>query len=186
MNSLLNGIKIVKNLQTTLQTSPTGVSFVGVTGYTNSKGEVSNVLLNVGASLANAKAKDIETLQGLKVSSLETDFETDLLEQARLALIASLKKPSKARSEGQKDAYTHLGNGLKVHNETNEIYIFGLVYSKTVIKKGEYKKVNSRPLTLAKNYLRKKFMRSTKYRQYKLTQVEGFKLNGQTLALQTK
>ena len=37
-----------------------GVSFAGIKGYVNSKGEVANLRINLGASLSNAKAKDLK------------------------------------------------------------------------------------------------------------------------------
>ena len=171
-------LKVIANLSNALAKSPTGVSFVSIKGYTNSYGEVSNNLVNVGASLDNAKQKDIETLQSLNVTELNGD--SILLEKARVELINSFIAPNENRSNGQKDAYTIVGKGIKVHNETGEIYIFGLRTSKTIIEQGVYPIVNSRPLTLAKNSL-KKDLKSSKFTQYKLSATSVIKANGEEL-----
>ena len=171
-------LKVIANLSNALAKSPTGVSFVSIKGYTNSYGEVSNNLVNVGASLTNAKAKDIETLQSLNVTELGGD--TILLEKARVELINSFIAPNENRSNGQIDAYTIVAKGIKVHNETGEIYVFGLRTSKTVIEQGVYPIVNSRPLTLAKNAL-KKNLKSSKFTQYKISATSVIKTNGEEL-----
>ena len=44
-------LQVIANLTNALAKSPTGVSFVSIKGYTNSYGEVSNNVVNVGASL---------------------------------------------------------------------------------------------------------------------------------------
>jgi len=171
-------MQVIANITNALAKSPTGVSFVSIKGYTNSYGEVSNNLVNVGASLTSAKAKDIETLQGLDVTTLGGD--TILLEKARVELINSFIKPNENRSNGQIDAYTIVAKGIKVHNETGEIYIFGLRNSKTIIEQGVYPTVNSRALTLAKNQL-KKDLKSNKFTQYKLSSTATLRMNGEEL-----
>ena len=95
-------------------------------------------------------------------------------------MINSFVNPNEVRSQAQIDAYTIVANGIKVHNETGEIYIFGLRTSKTVIEQGVYPTVNSRPLTLAKNQL-KKDLKSSKFTQYKLSSTSTIKLNGEEL-----
>ena len=178
LNKSIVALQVINNLTTVLAKSPTGVSFVSIKGYTNSFGEVSNNLVNVGASLSNAKLKDIETLQSLDVTTLGGD--SILLEKARVELINSFVSPNENRSNGQIDAYTIVAKGVKVHNETGEIYIFGLRNSKTVIEQGVYPIVNSRALTLAKNQLRKD-LKSNKFTQYKLSNTSTIKMNGEEL-----
>jgi hypothetical protein len=106
------------------------------------------------------------------------------LEEARKSLIGSLIAPSKAQSEAQKNAYTIISNGLKVHNESGELYVFGFSVSKKVIVEGTYKKVNSRELTLAKKFIQKECMKSTQYRQYKVTTEHIDTLSGGTETIQ--
>lgn len=181
INKSTIAIQVITNLSKVLAKSPTGVSLVSIKGYTNSFGEVSNNLVNVGASLTNAKAKDVTTLQNLDVTTLGGD--SILLEKARVELINSFINPNENRSQGQIDAYTIVTKGIKVHNETGEIYIFGLRNSKTIIEQGVYPIVNSRALTLAKNQL-KKDLKSSKFTQYKLSSTSVIKLNGEELSFE--
>lgn len=178
LNTTTIALQVISKLTTVLAKSPTGVSFVSVKGYTNSYGEKSHNLVNVGASLTNAKLKDIETLKSLDVTTLGGD--SILLEKARVELINSFVSPNENRSNGQIDAYTIIAKGIKVHNETGDIYIFGLRAIKTVIEQGVYPIVNSRPLTIAKNQL-KKDLKSSKFTQYKIGSITTIKLNGEEL-----
>lgn len=173
---------IINNLKASVRNSPTGVAFVSLKGYTSStSGEVADHLINIGVSYAKAGEKDIKDLENADLTKLSNDqFSVILLEEARTALINSIVAPSKSYSNAQKDAYTHICEGMKVHNETGSVVIFGHAVRKTVIVKGEYKTVNSRPLTLAKNYLSKELnLRRDKYRNFTVTSLEGIKLNGQ-------
>jgi hypothetical protein len=174
-------LQVIANLTNALAKSPTGVSFVAIKGYTNAYGEVSNNLVNVGASLTNAKAKDIETLQGLDVTTFGED--TLLLEKARVELINAFIKPNENRSQGQIEAYTIVAKGIKVHNESGDIHIFGLRVSKSIIEQGVYPIVNSKPLTLAKNTLRRE-LKSNKFTQYKINATTAIKLNGEELVFE--
>jgi hypothetical protein len=182
MNTTLNksviALKVINSLSNALAKSPTGVSFVSIKGYTNSYGEVSNNLVNVGASLTSAKYSDIETLQSLDVTALNGD--SILLEKARVELINSFIAPNENRSNGQIDAYTIIAKGIKVHNQSGEIYVFGLRNSKSVLAEGIYPIVNSRPLTIAKNSL-KKNLKSSKFTQFKLSATSVIKANGEEL-----
>jgi hypothetical protein len=171
-------LQVINALTSAIAKSPTGVTFVSIKDYTNSFGEVSNNLINVGASLTNAKLKDVETLKKLDVTTLVGD--SILFEKARLELIDSFINPNENRSQGQINAYTIISKGIKVHNETGEIYIFGLRKSKVVTTKGIYPIVNSRALTIAKNTL-KKDLKSSKFTQYKLSSSAIIRANGQEL-----
>ena len=86
--------------------SITGVSFVSVT-YVNQQNEKHQTTFNVGVDYSKAKEKDIEYLKQLDVSTIESSLSVDLLENARLALLESFQNPSKTKSEGISNAYTH-------------------------------------------------------------------------------
>ena len=170
-----NKLETLVNITKKVHNSPTGVSFVSVKGYENKQNEISNQLINVGVSYENAKAKDVETLQNLDVTTLDTDIDTKLLIEAKLALIKGLIAPNKVRSQAQKDAYETITKGIKVHNETKRLLVYGYIVSKEVEQKGTFKKVNSRPLTIAKNYLRKHYMKSAKFRQFYIQMADSIK-----------
>ena len=169
-----------------------GISFVGV-NYTNQQNEKSQYLINVGVSYQKSKEKDFETLTNLDVSKiadfkgLDVDAQQELKE-AKIALLKALIKPNKAQSQAQIDAYTHLFTGLKIHNNTNDLFVFGFKVKKTVEVKGEYKKTEfayegAKPLTRAKNFLKVQYFKSSKFRQFKITneQAHKFSLSKQTI-----
>lgn len=170
--------KIVKVVTKALKSSPTGVSFFGVNNYTNANGEVSNFVINIGTNYDKAKIKDIEYLKNLDVKTLKSDIDITILEDARQQLLESLINPKESYSNGQKDAYTHINEAIKVHNETDAIYIFGTRVKKTVLVEGTYKTVNSRPLTIAKDLIRKN-LKSAQFRLFKVeAQPENIVLSG--------
>ncbi len=150
--------RVINLVRNAISKSPTGVSFFSIKNYTNKSSEVSNQLINIGVDYGKTKIKDIEFLRNLDITKTDLyQWKSSLvdLEIARAALIAAFEAPDKARSEGQKDAYTVISNGVKVHNETGALYIYGYRVNKTVLVKGEYKEVKSSKETIAKNELRK-------------------------------
>jgi len=172
---------LISNLKAAIRKSPTGVSFVSLKNYeSTTSGEVADITINVGVSYFKAGEKDVKTLENTDLTKLSTDeFSVVDLEIARTALINSILKPSKNHSNAQKDAYTIICEGLKVHNKEQEIHIFAQAVSKNVIVKGEYKTVYSRHATLVKNYLTKQLdLRRAKFRNYKLSNLQGLKVNG--------
>lgn len=175
-------IEVITKVKQALEKSATGVSFISIRNYTNSKGEVSNNLINVGASYQNAKAKDIEFLDNLDASKYQFKSPLSLIEEARQELIAAFLAPDENRSNGQTEAYTTIFSGVKVHNETGVLYIYGYRENKTVLVEGVYKPVKSKPLTIAKNELRK-LLRTGKFTQFALEVGNEIKTNGETLEL---
>lgn len=181
----MNSTKIFK-LLLALNESLGGVSFINIKGYVSKKSndtEVQDVLVNVGVSYGNAKAKDLEMVKGLDVSTLvknEKGITIDLLEQAKTEIVNSLIAPNKAMSDAQKDTYLTVGNGLKIHKETGEVYVFGMRERKTVIVEGDFGKDTRRPLTVAKDEIRK-LMKSTKYREYIVSRIDKVRANGDTI-----
>jgi hypothetical protein len=101
------------------------------------------------------------------------------MEQARQALLGAFIAPNVARQQGQIDAYTHICNGVKAHNVTGKIYIYAMAHAKTVLIEGEYKDVDSAPLTIAKNII-KKGLKTSKYRNFILKNTLAAKVNGET------
>jgi hypothetical protein len=157
----------------------TGVSFVSVT-YVNQHNEKHQTLFNVGVDYQRAKQRDIEFLRQLDVATMNSNLDNELLETARIALLESFIKPSKARSEGIANAYTHLGNGLKIHNETQTVYVYGMKVSKRVIEEGNYQEDTRSGLTRAKDAIRA-LLKSTQYRQFKIENSLQYKISGDTI-----
>jgi hypothetical protein len=166
--------KVIANMERAIAKSPTGVTMVSIREYQNSNGEISNNIVNIGANLDNAKKKDIEFLRGKSGT-------TEIEELARLELIKSLESPNANRSKGQIDAYTTITKGVKVHNVTGEIYVFGLRMKKEVLVKGIYPLVNSKGLTIAKNVLRKD-LKSSKFTQFKISEISEIRIAGEEIS----
>ena len=186
MEISIKALQVIKAVKEATEKSITGVSFVSVKNYTNKQGEVSNSLINIGIKYESAKKKDIAFLNELNIEKAiaEFDLKSDksLLEEARKELMVGFIKPEVNRSQGQINAYTTIFDGVKVHNETGVLYIYGYRENKTVLVKGEYKTVNSKPLTIAKDELRK-LLKTGKFTQYSLEVGNTLKLNGETLEL---
>ena len=183
MNISTKALQVINTIKNAVSKSITGVSFVSIKDYTNKQGEVSNNLINVGIKYESAKAKDIEFLQSLNINEHNFKSSFALIEEARHILIDAFKNPDVNRSNGQIDAYTPIFAGVKVHNETGVLYVYGYRESKTVLIQGEPKKaVKSAPLTIAKDELRK-LLRTGKFTQYALEVGNTIKANGETLEL---
>lgn len=153
-------LKVITLIQKALTKSPTGVSFCSIKNYTNQEGEVSDYLFNIGVSYTKAKEKDLEFLKNLDITNMQWQSAMVDIIKANGELIRSLEAPTK-----EKDIYTFITNGLKVHNDTGLIYVFGMKVSKKVKEAIDYGEDTRRPLTKAKDEIRK-LMKTTKYRQF--------------------
>jgi hypothetical protein len=157
----------------------TGVSFVSVT-YINQQNEKHQTLFNVGIDYQRAKQKDIEFLKQLDVTTMKSYLDDELLKTAKIALLESFIKPSTNRSEGITNAYTHLGNGLKIHNETQTVYVYGMKVHKRIIEEGIKQEDTRGELTKAKDAIRS-LLKSTQYRQFKIESSLQYKISGDTI-----
>lgn len=175
-------LKVIALVKNSIRKSPTGVSFFSVKNYKNKFGEVSNQLINVGINYGKSKEQDIEFLRNLDVTKLKSEFSKIELEKAKVALIQAFEKPNEARSNGQIDAYTVITDGVKVHNETGLLYIYGYRVSKTVLVEGEYPTVNSKRETLVKNELRK-LLKTDKYTNFSIEVGNELTAKGETIEL---
>jgi hypothetical protein len=177
-----------------------GTSFVGVRNYENLQGEQSNQTFNVGINYGKVLQYDLEALQKFDISTLADQHSMADLTKGYAELLLSLQKrtadeQTKAellanndktmlQSQAQTDAYISLSNGLKAKLENDKLvlYIYGFMVRKTILKKGIYKEKNSRSLTLAKEAIKKAAgLKETKYKQFKLGNLEEIKISGVTL-----
>ena len=177
-----------------------GTSFVGVRNYENLQGEQSNQTFNVGINYGKVLQYDLQALQNFDISTLADQHSMADLTKGYAELLLSLQKrtadeQTKAellanndktmlQSQAQTDAYISLSNGLKAKLENDKLvlYIYGFMVRKTILKKGIYKEKNSRSLTLAKEAIKKSAgLKETKYKQFKLGNLEEIKISGVTL-----
>lgn len=144
--------------------------FFGVRNYENQNGEISNYVVNVKVNYDKLKIKDIETCKNFNTSN-----EIEI--QAKNALLTAFLKPTDAtknRQNGQIDAYIYICDGVKMHKESLDLFFVGQRVSKKVLVAGIYPTVNSKPLTIAKNKIRKNFS-TTNYRSFKIGNLDEIK-----------
>jgi uncharacterized protein (UPF0297 family) len=160
--------------------------------YTNKKGETSKLLVYVGASYENLKKEDINQLDNFLIGNdfayvPSEKYTKEIWNEALNELSNSLKNPNQKRSEGQTEAYINVTeNGMvKWCVETQKLYIAGSVVRKSVIEEGEYPEVKSKPITIAKNVIKKNYLKSGKIRRYDITNLAGnVKVNGDTIEVE--
>jgi len=178
-----DALRVIKMVNKTLAKSPTGVSYIGVRYYTNKQGEISHYTLNVGQDYGKAVAKDIETLRNFDPFKYQWKSSMIDIQTAIVELLKSFEKPDEARSQGQKDAYTHIVPGIKVHNATAQLVVYGYVRRKEVLVKGERKTVNHSNITRAKNEVRE-HLRTSRYRQFFLDTLDILSASGNKLMIE--
>jgi len=130
--------------------------------YTNQHGEKSKYLIHLNVKYLKVLARDLKVL-----GSLTTETATE--EEARQKLMASLRLSIETNGHNpdytKEGYYTPLVHGVKYHD--NQLYVNAFVISRTVITPGFYPPVNHRPLTVAKNRLRR-LLKSGSFREFKL------------------
>lgn len=166
--------------------------------YRNEAGELATHTLLIGVNMVKAYQRDL----GLILKYLERDNLTKLQREAAEAIGESLAE-SLTLGIGYNMAYVHGPNaadtyvqilpGIDVNkgngnpDDAGTVYLMAYSQRKTVHEAGEYKKVNSRPLTLAKKEVRKALhLRTDRIRRFKLKEVVKASLNGKTLVLATE
>jgi hypothetical protein len=182
MNVSIKALVVIALVRGAVSKSLTGVTFFSIKDYTNQQGEVSNQLINVGINYQKSKEEDIKFLKAMNLKDYQFKSPIELLKEAKNELIASFEKPDENRSNAQQDAYTIIFPGVKVHNETGKLYIYGYRVNKTVLKEGTYKEVKSAPLTIAKNEIRK-LLKTNKFVNFSIEVGNTLKANGETIEL---
>jgi hypothetical protein len=189
MNTLntIKTIVSIKNIK--------GASYIGIRGYENKQGEISDYTLLANVSYENMLINDLRKLVELDLTNLFAKYELELVQKPYNELLDSYTKrlsdeQTKAnllaqgdetivRSQAQIDAYINLGNGIRVNKETNELHVYGLIARKKVIKSIEYKEVKSRLNTIIKNEISKLAnLRSDKFRNFIVGNIDEIKVNG--------
>jgi hypothetical protein len=166
--------------------------FASFTYKAKGTGEVAKHTVLLNFSVEEAYKKDIELVNSI------FDNATDPLEKTAAGEILASLAVSLQEGAGNNPAYTHgeaaRGKncetyihvkdiaGLMIHAETGSLHVKGMAITKEVIEQGTYKKVNSAPLTIAKNKIRSQ-LRSGKIRQFVLDGLQSVRINGETLEL---
>ena len=175
--------RIIDGINGAIKKSPSGVSFISLKGYESKAGERSNVIINIGVDYEKRKLKDIKALQELRI--VDTDIDDKYLgEIVKAKLINALAAPEAKKSEAQKSAYTNISGGLKVHNKSGKVYIWGLVVNKRVLVEGEYPKQKEKTdEQKIKAKLEKMCVSTSKYRMYVVGNMDSLKVNGDNIEI---
>ena len=133
-----------------------------------------------------------------QVVSLYATNDKALVKKAYNELVTSLKKRTSSEkekeqlranndktiklSDAQINAYTQLAKGVKINDESNEVFVFGLMVRKTKLAEGVYPVKKSQKKTIVKNTINKiADQRQAKYRMFKVGKADEIKLQGVTI-----
>ena len=160
-------------------------TFLTLHAYADEHGGLADYQIVFNMSYKNALQRSIDTLTALTLS-------TDLEKQARQELLdsfhTSLTKDETVQEEVDGTYcrfYDDDGKaikGVRLHQATGNLHLYGLVVNKFVRMPGYYKKVNHKPLTVAKSKLRA-LTSVGKFRQFILnsSQVESVSVDKMSL-----
>ncbi len=158
-------------------------------------GEVARYTLILGAEYQRLLEKSLLALDLLDIGELAKQhpaMSLDLFYQAKTAVKESLEKSLIAHKQGTQNAdytkrglYEPLGGGLNLNKNDLTLQMFGLLKSKVVLSEGIKKTVNSAPLTIAKNIIKRELPIS-KFLEFALDMgnIKTVKLNGQTVEIE--
>lgn len=163
------------------------IGLIAVNHYTNKDGEKSKRRINIGFSWEKLKKDDLETLTN-GVAYIESDKYTKAdWDIAITELKQSIVAPSEKRSQGQSDGYlTMTENGAVRYNyNTQKLYIMGLELdgSKTVVEEGEKKAVKSAPKTIAKNVIKREYLKQGLIRNFIVHEIGAVVTRGEEIEL---
>lgn len=146
-------------------------TFLNLQSYRNESGELSDFIIVFHISYLNALKRSLAVLETIVP-------DTPLQVQAKHELMTSYHKSINSINETPveeiDDAYTRFFDsdggyikGCKMHTSTGILHLYGFAHLKKVIEPGEYKKVNSKPLTLEKKKL-SRLCPVSKFRQFRI------------------
>lgn len=173
-------MKPVKSLIVEIKSlAQVGARFASLTYTAKGTGEVAKHRLILGVNLARAYRRDLVILKGElpKLSGIPRQSCEELIASLEESLRVGIGNNSKYTC---REVYETISKGLKLHLENGELHVYGFSNGKTVLTPGATKTVKSSEKTIAKNALRKK-MKSGKFRQFALSEVEGVNVNGKTI-----
>lgn len=162
-----------KSFVATLSKLRPSATFLTLKGYTAENGEVAdyNIIFHISYRAALERS-----LIAMDTYIPETDLEATAKQELIESFTKSLNKMDDSSNEPVDDSvYNYFVDdkgaiikGVKIHKESNTLYLYGFVVNKKVLVSGNYKKTNSRALTITKNKLRN-LCPVSKFRQFKIT-----------------
>jgi hypothetical protein len=161
-------------------------TFLSIIGYTASSGEVADHSIVFHISYENALRKSMEVLEEYEPKNdLEVQAKNELLQSFNKSLMDMETTAVEDIDDGYQRFFDDGGKvvkGVKLHQTSNTLHIWGMANKKVVRTPGTYKEVKNKPLTIAKNKLRN-LCSVSKFRQFKITpdQVSAIKVENLTL-----
>lgn len=146
-------------------------TFLTLKGYQSKSGEVADYSIVFHINYKNALISSINTLNSFVPNNeIEEQAKQDCLDSFN----KSIQNIESIQIENIQDGYSRFFDennqyikGIKLHNKTNTLHLYGFVVHKKIIKQGNFKKSNSSPLTIAKNKLRN-MCKVSKFRQFRI------------------
>lgn len=164
----MNQVQFISELSK-LRTSST---FLTLHGYRSESGEVADFNIVFHMSYKNALLRSIAVLEAIIPND---DLEAQAKKECLSSFMTSLDKMDSTPIEEIEDSYRRFTDsngqfikGVKLHEETNTLHLYGLVVNKRTVMPGFHKSKNSKPLTIAKNKLRA-LTPIGRFRQFKIT-----------------
>ncbi len=156
-------------------------TFLTLKGYRNDAGEVADFSIAFHIDYQQALRKSIEIVDEMKLTTpLEKLARDELIESFSKSLVKIAETPIEEIQDGYTRFFDDEGKyikGVKMHNATNTLHLYGLVVHKRVRMPGNYPVVNSRRLTVAKDKMR--YLTPVgKFRQFRIApwQVESLQV----------
>jgi hypothetical protein len=160
-------------------------TFLTLVGYKNSIGEVSNYSIVFNSDYTTALKKSIAILENYEPDSDIDDYSGP---KAKAELLASLYSSLDNITNGKNtdSTYTHFGNasgtdfmkGVKLHEASNTLYIFGLIVHKKVItavdKKRKEKSVKQKMMEM---------LPVSRFRQFRISSKNVHRVSVQNMSL---
>ena len=146
-------------------------TFLTLRAYRNAHSEVGDYSIVFHMSYKNALERFLAVLSAVVP---EDTLQAKALQELKDGYQTSLAKMAVTPVEEIDDAYTRFFDtdgsyikGVKMHTESCELHLYGLVVHKRILVPGQYPKSNKRELTIAKDKLRK-LCPVNKFRQFKV------------------
>lgn len=161
-------------------------TFLTLLAYRNEASEVADYSIVFHMSYQNALRRSLAVL---KTVVPDSDYQSIAKKELVASYQASLDKMATTPIEEIEDGYTRFfdedGNyikGVKLHRASGALHLYGLVNHKRVLTPGQYKQTNRRPLTIAKDQLRR-LCPVNKFRQFKIVPNQVDRISVENLSL---
>jgi hypothetical protein len=177
-----------------------GAKFARIMDYSSDKSEhseIANHTIILNFSYANMKKDDKETLRNFDVNLVDVNkFNYDSIDtkgmeltiyknEVRNCLQNALYEINNPKQSNKVSNDEYINDILVFNWNTERLSIIGQGVKKETTIQGEYKKVKSAPLTIAKELIKKQAnLRVNKYRRYAIDNLSIVNLQGETLEIQ--